>query len=108
MATKSFLQQVAEHYLATAGNAVSSTCFIFPNRRSIAFFKKRFAESALAMGLGPMVVPQMVTVSDFLTKCSGLVTSGRIGQLIDLYSCYKKHYKGNYHNNRSYTHIMFC
>ena len=44
------------------------------------------------MGLGPMVVPQMVTVSDFLTKCSGLVPSDRIGQLIDLYSCYKKHY----------------
>ena len=34
-----FLKQVATHYMAEGSN-VSRLCFIFPNRRSLAFFKK--------------------------------------------------------------------
>lgn len=92
MRVKSFLQQVAEHYLAPGGSELKSRCFIFPNRRSIAFFKKVFAETAVAKGLGPMVVPQMVTINDFITRSSGLVPSDRISQLLDLYSCYVRLY----------------
>ena len=61
-----FLKQVAQYYYDS--EKVGNRCFIFPNRRSMAFFKKYLAEAVVASGTDvPLKMPQMMTwmKSDF-------------------------------------------
>lgn len=83
-----FLKQVADHYYRK-GN-ISDRCFIFPNRRSMVFFRKYLAEAVKADALSPLLEPQMITVNDFFYKVSGLLKADRVGQLLDLYECYSQ------------------
>ena len=58
-----FLQQVAAHYLAAQN--IEGRCFIFPNRRSLVFFKKYLGDLLRASGEGPMLVPPLYTINDY-------------------------------------------
>lgn len=83
-----FLKQVADHYYRK-GN-VSGRCFVFPNRRSMAFFRKYLAEAVRDGGGSPIIEPMMTTVNDFFYKAGGMVQADRVAQLLHLYDCYKE------------------
>ena len=82
-----FLKQVADHYYNKGD--VSGRCFVFPNRRSMAFFRKYLTEVVRDRGSAPVIEPRMVTVNDFFFKVSGMVQADRVTQLLCLYDCYK-------------------
>ena len=91
---KPFLRQVAEHYFHRGD--ISSRCFVFPNRRSMVFFKKwlsmAVAESSLHEGAKPVLSPQMMTVSDLFYKVSNLHVTDKVSLLVELYDCYRQLY----------------
>lgn len=81
-----FLKQVAQHYFALGD--ISSDCFIFPNRRAMAFFKKYLAAEVRESGV-PAVAPQMFPVNDFFSRITGKRASDRVNLLLSLYDRYK-------------------
>ncbi|MBQ8499451.1 MAG: hypothetical protein IJ495_02015, partial [Bacteroidales bacterium] len=84
---KPFLKQVADRYFNEGD--ISDRCFIFPNRRSMVFFRKYLAEAAVSSSSGcPLLLPQMMTINDFFAKASGLMAADRITLLLELYDCY--------------------
>jgi len=85
-----FLRQVAGHFIAR--ETPSEYCFIFPNRRSIAFFKKWWGKEALSAGKVPMVAPSMLTIDDFFVRASGMEKADRVSLLVKLYKCYSELY----------------
>ena len=80
-----FLKQVADHYLNKG--SIEHNCFIFPNRRSMVFFRKWLAEAVAGLKC-PVILPQMLTINDFFIKASGLMISDRLRLLMYLYDCY--------------------
>ena len=90
-----FLKQVAEKYYAE-GN-IESRCFIFPNRRSLVFFRKyladvlseAFREASDGDAVRPLVAPEMLTVNDFFYRVYNVQPSDRVSLLLELYDCYK-------------------
>ena len=82
---KQFLKQVAEHYYN--GGEVERCCFIFPNRRSMAFFSKYLSEAVKGADK-PIIAPSMFTVNDFFYKISGKKPIDRVTQLLELYQAY--------------------
>ena len=80
-----FLKQVAEHYYN--GGGVERCCFIFPNRRSMAFFMKYLSESVKGAS-SPIIAPQMFTINDFFYAISGKKAIDRVSQLLELYQAY--------------------
>ncbi|MBQ5984731.1 MAG: PD-(D/E)XK nuclease family protein [Bacteroidales bacterium] len=91
---KSFLLQVASRYLSEG--SISDICFIFPNRRSMAFFRKALSdslqESAVSGGVSaaPFIAPAMLTINDFFYKVYDVDTTDRIRLLVELYACYRE------------------
>lgn len=81
-----FLQQVAAHYYA-AGD-IQRTCFVFPNRRSMVFFRKYLGEAV--KGGTPLLVPPLYTIRDFFCALSGVEVTDRLRLLLELYTCYKE------------------
>jgi len=92
-----FLRQVADHYFLQ--EKLEHILFVFPNRRSMAFFKKYLAEAvadpaknAAAPGHGgtvrPVVQPAMLTISDFFSRSCGQGTADRVSLLLELYESY--------------------
>ena len=86
-----FLQQVAAHYLA--GPAFSRQAFVFPNRRSMVFFKKYLTDLLRTRGAkAPLVVPPLYTINDFFCRGARAQVSDRLRLLLVLYDCYQKLY----------------
>ena len=87
-----FLKQVADHYIDKGD--ISSRCFVFPNRRSMVFFRKwlstKVAESASERGTGPVKAPLMLTVNDLFYRIGGLHVTDKVTLLVELYDCYKE------------------
>ena len=83
-----FLKQVADHYYAEGG--IEDRCFVFPNRRSMVFFRKYLSEAVRRDSSCPMVEPSMTTINDFFFKASGMNQADRVAQLLVLYNCYRK------------------
>ncbi|MBQ7268733.1 MAG: PD-(D/E)XK nuclease family protein [Bacteroidales bacterium] len=81
-----FLQQVARHYAVRADSTAS--VFVFPNRRSMLFFKRWFARETARAGVVRML-PRMVTMADFFTALSGTKACDRITQILQLYDDYR-------------------
>lgn len=79
-----FLKQVAAHYLAAQN--IEGRCFIFPNRRSLVFFKKYLGD--LLQGDVPLLVPPLYTINDFFYKVADARVSDRLRLLLELYGCY--------------------
>ena len=83
-----FLRQVAAHYFQ--GPDIEKTCFIFPNRRSLVFFKKYLGDLVRESGNGtPLLLPPLYTVSDFFAGLSGVTVSDKLPLLLELYKVYK-------------------
>lgn len=83
-----FLRQVAAHYHIRGG--ISSKCFIFPNRRSMIFFRRYLCERVAKDSGIPMVAPQMLTINDFFVKAADVSVTDRIRLLLCLYDCYRE------------------
>lgn len=81
-----FLKQVADFYFRNG--TVQDRCFVFPNRRSMLFFRKYLCESVAEAGK-PMAAPQMYTINDFFYKVSDRRPVDRVHLLLELYDCYK-------------------
>lgn len=86
-----FLRQVAEHYFSAAD--FSRLTFIFPNRRSSAFFRKHVCACAVEAGRA-VLMPECLTINDFFASLTPVRACGRITQLVRLYDCYRKLYPG--------------
>lgn len=84
---KQFLSQVAEHFFAEGD--ISRKCFIFPNRRSLAFFKKYLSQTIAGGSDVPVVAPAMLTMNDFFYRVAGGSPTGRVRLLLELYGCYE-------------------
>ena len=91
-----FLRQVAEHYHRAGG--LEKHCFIFPNRRSMAFFTKYLSEAVRGSDT-PVIAPQMYTINDFFYRVSGVSSVDRVCQLLDLYKSYTEVFA--LHNTRT-------
>ena len=84
-----FLKQVAQYHYGSG--KVEDRCFIFPNRRSMAFFRKYLAEAVVASGTDvPLKMPQMLTINDFFYKVSAVAPADKVRLLLCLYKCYRK------------------
>ena len=79
-----FLKQVADHYY-NAGK-IEEKCFVFPNRRSMVWFRKHLCSAVKDV---PLLAPQMLTINDFFSKVSGVPASDRVRLLLELYDSYK-------------------
>ena len=79
-----FLRQVAAHYFQ--GPDIEHTCFVFPNRRSMVFFKKYLGEM---VGEKPLMVPDLYTINDFFYRVNGVHTTDKLSLILELYHCYK-------------------
>ena len=88
---KPFLKQVAEFYYNTG--EIGKYCFVFPNRRSMAFFMKWVAEAVASankdgMKPRPIAAPQMLTINDFFFKSDEKKQADRVTLLLELYESY--------------------
>ena len=84
-----FLKQVADRYFADG--KIPGSCFIFPNRRSMVFFRKYLAETVACSGTDvPLVSPVMVTENDFFYMLNGIRPTDRVTLLLLLYESYRK------------------
>lgn len=83
-----FLKQIAEHYYNTQN--ISDLCFVFPNRRSMVFFRKWLSETAKNDPQSKVfTMPELMTMNDFFYKVSGSAVTDRVSLLLELYDCYK-------------------
>lgn len=83
-----FLKQIAEHYYNTQN--ISDLCFVFPNRRSMVFFRKWLSETAKNDPQSKVfTMPELLTMNDFFYKVSGAAVTDRVSLLLELYDCYK-------------------
>ena len=84
-----FLKQVAQYHYDSG--KVEDRCFVFPNRRSMAFFRKYLAEAVAASDTdAPLMMPRMLTVNDFFYKVSNAAPADKVSLLLYLYKCYRK------------------
>ena len=84
---KAFLEQVAAHYFA---EDISSTVFVFPNRRSMAFFSKYLSGEVARKGTQPIMAPRILTVNDFFYHIYDTDVTDRIRLILELYEVYKQ------------------
>ena len=80
-----FLRQVARHYVTQ--DAVDKLCFVFPSRRSVAFFRKWLAVEAAA-AKRTLVSPVCLPVKDFLFAAARAKSADKIYLILKLYDCY--------------------
>lgn len=87
---KPFLKQVADHYYDRGD--ISSRCFVFPNRRSMVFFRKWLSMRVAEAGVDskPIKAPQMLTVNDLFYRIGNLHVTDKVTLLVELYDCYKE------------------
>ena len=85
---KAFLRQVAEHWYA-AGD-IGKMCFIFPNKRSLAFFRKYLSEIVAERSDVPVEAPALITIKDFFYHVTGMSEASRVALILELYRCYCK------------------
>lgn len=81
-----FLESVAKAY-ASRYLDFSRLIFVFPSRRSCTFFLKNLTDQ---LGDRVTVMPEVMTMSDFVENVSGCVIADRIEMLFILYQAYVK------------------
>ena len=80
-----FLKQVADYYFPLED--FSSRVFVFPNRRSSAFFRKAVCECAARSGCAALL-PECTTIGDLFASLSSVRLADRIPLLVRLYEVY--------------------
>lgn len=85
--SRPFLRQVADHYL---NKGLDGRIFVFPNKRSIAFFKKYIADALKEKGASPVLAPRMMGISEFFAAMAHRKTADHITLILKLYECYSR------------------
>ncbi len=80
-----FLRKVAEVYLQNESTNIVDFCFVFPNKRSGVFFSKYLSEALKT----PILLPEIITISDLISEFSVGIEASRYEQLFILYNVYK-------------------
>ena len=75
---------MALHYYE--GHHIEQTCFVFPNRRSLVFFRKYLGGLVRER---PLLAPQMYTINDFFYRVYDVHATDKLHLLLELYDCYK-------------------
>lgn len=81
---KSFLTQIAQYFQAKP--AIHDYCFVMPNHRSCKFLER---ELDLASN-GVYLMPEVMTITDFLSSLTGNVPVKPVEALFLLYKCYTR------------------
>lgn len=84
MTSNSFLYQVAKQYIDYESENLHRYCFVFPNKRSGLFFYKYLDELTTEIS----IMPNVTTISDFISELSPFVEASRHELLFLLYQCY--------------------
>ncbi len=79
-----FLDSVARAYTSEFDD-LSEFCFVFPNKRSGTFFLRALSRS---LENRCIIAPEVISITDFMTKVSGLNVDSRIDLLFRLYKIY--------------------
>ena len=75
---------MAAHYYD--GHQIEHTCFVFPNRRSLVFFRKYLGGLVRER---PLLAPRMYTINDFFYRVYSVNATDKLHLLLELYECYK-------------------
>ncbi len=78
------LYQVAKAYLKNETDSLMDCCFVFPNKRSGIFFNKYLCDLIGKTAL----LPEIITISDLVSRFSSGVEASRMEQLFLLYNTY--------------------
>jgi len=78
-----FLRQVAQYFRDKED--LSDYCFVMPNHRSCKFMERELEKSIGAT----FVMPEMLTISDFVTSLSKRVLVSPVEAVFVLYDCYR-------------------
>lgn len=81
-----FLQQIAQIYSKLPFDQLLDICFVFPNRRSIRFFRKYLQEFSKTA----FIEPRMATLNELIAEHSIYAEASRDDSLFILYNCYKE------------------
>ena len=82
----SFLERLAHTYIKQDKDLMIDYCFVFPNKRSGVFFK-HFLENGIVED-STFVLPEITTISDFISDFSDYVLADRYDLLFTLYDSY--------------------
>lgn len=83
MATPSLLRQIAQYFHQRPG--LHDHCFVMPNHRSCKFLERELSLTAQ----GPFIMPEVLTINDFVSQLAHGVNVNAIDALFILYDCYK-------------------
>lgn len=89
---KPFLKDLAETFLRTYDKRIADFCFILPNKRGGVFLQNYFSDAFKAAGAtlhDVLVMPRIITISDFVSELSGLVIDSRLDMLFSLFRLYR-------------------
>lgn len=78
----SFLRQVAQYFQYQG--QLQDYCFVLPNHRSCSFLSREFDIT----GKGVFLMPDIITITDFVTRLSGQCLVPQVESLFMLYKCY--------------------
>lgn len=81
-----FLKSVAKAYTSRYID-LSDFCFVFPNKRSGTFFLKYLQEENSSQ---PIFVPEVTSISDFVSHIARRVPASRLDLIFILYQCYQQ------------------
>lgn len=81
-----FLKRVAEAYMTNEPGHISRMCFVFPNKRSSAFFSHYLRQFMKA----PALMPEMLTISELIGELAPCAEASRLDMLFTLYTEYRK------------------
>ncbi len=85
-----FLKDIASKLLDSYGSGLADHCIVFPNNRSILFFRKYMAELIDR----PLFMPSLQSVSSLIKGQSELRQAGTLQLVYELYTSYLKAGKG--------------
>ena len=86
---KTFLSELAEQLLLTGQEDFSDTTVIFPNKRAGVFFRKALA----AKNNKPIWAPEILSLQEFITGLSDLVSADILELNLRLFRSYQKYNK---------------
>ncbi|MBS0011204.1 MAG: PD-(D/E)XK nuclease family protein [Bacteroidales bacterium] len=81
-----FLKQVASALLKKYGDSISGHCVVFPNNRSVLFFRKYMSELISK----PIFMPSLHTISSLIAGRSKLSLAEPVQLVLELYDVYLK------------------
>lgn len=82
-----FLRQVAASWLERGRRELKDYCFVFPNKRSGAFFRHHLME--LSKGQ-PLIMPAIMTVREIMAPFTSLAEAPALDRLFTLYNAYRQ------------------